>query len=82
MFDFKSQSIDQLIDKALAMDRTHTCKISMNMFALHTNLPTIEELHFCQAVQCTTCLNTGHSTIECNFRTHCMICHSKTHSAE
>ena len=44
MFDFKNQSIDQVIDKALAMDPTHTGKNGMNMFALHTNLPTMEEL--------------------------------------
>ena len=42
------------------------------MSALHHNLPTLEELQFRQVVQCTTCLNTGHST----------ICHSKAHSVE
>ena len=46
VFDFKNQSIDQVIDKALAMDRTHTGKNSMNMSALHTNLPTMEEFCF------------------------------------
>ena len=50
VFDFKNQSIDQVIDKALAMDRTHTRKNSINMSVLHTNLPTMEELRFRQAV--------------------------------
>ena len=44
VFEFRNQSMDQVIDKALAMDRTHTNKISMNMSALHNNLPTLEEL--------------------------------------
>ena len=45
MFDFKNQSIDQVIDKALAMDQTHKNKKSMDMSALH-NLPTVGELQF------------------------------------
>ena len=81
VFDFRDQSIDQVIDKELAMDRTKN-KNSMNMSALHTNLPTMEELRFWQAVQCTTCLNTGHSTMECSLCTHCTMCHSKAHSVE
>ena len=33
-------------------------------------------------MQCTTCLKIGHSTIECNLRTRCTICHSKAHFVE
>ena len=50
VFNFKNQSIDQVIDKVLAMDQTHTGKNSMNMSTLHNNLPTMEELRFRQAV--------------------------------
>ena len=50
LFDFRYQSIDQVIDKTLDMDQTHTNKISMNMSALHNNLPTLEELWFRQAI--------------------------------
>ena len=50
VFDIKNQSIDQVIDEALAMDQTHTGKNSMNMSTLHNNLPTMEELRFRQAV--------------------------------
>ena len=64
------------------MDRTHKSKPTINMIALTNNLPTLEELRFRQAVQCTTCFNTGHSTVECSLRTHCTICHSKAHSFE
>ena len=71
-----------MIDKALVMDRMHKNMNSMNMSALHNDLPTMEELRFRQAVQCTTCLNIGHSTMECSLRTHCTICHSKAHSVE
>ena len=38
VFDFRNQSINQLIDKALAMDQTHKNKNTMNMSALHNNL--------------------------------------------
>ena len=82
VFDFRNQSINQLIDKALAMDQTHKNTNSMNMSALHNDLPTMEELRFRQAVQCTTCLNIGHSTMECRSHTHYTICHSKAHSVE
>ena len=44
VFDFKNQIIDQVIDKALAMDRTHKRKPNINMIALTNNLPTLEEL--------------------------------------
>ena len=54
----------------------------MDMSALHRTLPTLEELQFRQAVQCTTYLNTGHLAIECSLRTYCTICHSKLHSVE
>ena len=52
------------------------------MSALHHTLPTLEELQFRQAVQCTICLNIGNSTIECSLRTHCAINHSKAHFVE
>ena len=53
-----------------------------SMSTLHNSLPTLEELLFRKVVQCTTCLSTGHSTIECSLRTHCTICHSTAHSVE
>ena len=82
VFDFQNQSIDQVIDKEISMDRNPKKKKSMDMLALHHTLPTLEELQFQQAVQCTTCLNTGYSTIECSLHIHCTICHSKVHSVE
>ena len=82
VFDFTDQTIDKVIDKALAMDRTHKSKPTINMTTLTNNLPSLEELQFRQAIQCMACLNTGHSTIECSLRTHCTICHSKAHSVD
>ena len=82
VFDFRNQTIEQVIDKAIEMGRPPVNVQSMDMSALQRTLPTIEELQFRQAVQCTTCLNTGHSAIECTLRTHCTICHSKLHSVE
>ena len=82
VFDFRNQNIKQVIDKAIAMGRPPINVRSMDMSALNHTLPTLEELQFRQTVQCTTCLNTGHSAIECSLRTHCTICHSKLHSVE
>ena len=81
MFDLKDQSLEQVIDKALIMDKTQTSN-SMSMASLQRSLLTREELNFRQAIQCTTCLNTGHCTMECTLRTHCLICHSKAHTID
>ena len=35
-----------------------------------------------QVIQCTTCLNPGHSALECTLRMHCPICHSRAHTLE
>ena len=82
MFDFSDETIDKVIDKALAVDHRHKSKTTINMNNLTNNLPSLEDLRFCQAVQCTNCLNTRHSTVECSLRTHCTICHSKAHSVD
>ena len=74
VFDFKEQLLEQVIDKALFMDKTQTCN-NMSMMSLQKSLPTAEELRFRQAIQCTTCLNLGHSIVKCTLRTHCPICH-------
>ena len=73
MFNFSLQTIDKVIDKALVVDHTHKSKATINMTNLSNNLPSLEELRLRQAVQRTTCLNTGHSTMECSLRTHCTI---------
>ena len=67
VFDFWNQSIEQVIDKAIAMGQNPKNGRSMHMSALHHTLPTLEELQFRQAVQCTFCLNTRHSIIECSL---------------
>ena len=45
VFDFKEQSLEQVIDKALLMDKTQTCN-NMSMMSLRKSLPTTEELRF------------------------------------
>ena len=45
MFDFKEQSLEQVIDKALLMDKTQSCNI-MSMVSLQKSFPTVEELRF------------------------------------
>ena len=79
VFDFKDQSLEQVIDKALVLDKTQTSN-NMSITSLQKSLPTSEELRFRQAIQGRTCLDLRHSTIECTLRTHCPICHSKAHT--
>ena len=45
VFDFKERSLEQVIDKALLMDKTQTCN-NMSMMSLQKSLPTTEELRF------------------------------------
>ena len=45
VFDFKEQSLEKVIDKALLMDKTQTCN-SMSMTTLQKSLHTAEELRF------------------------------------
>ena len=58
LLDLRNQSLEQVVDKALAMDRMHNNN-TMNLSMLHRNLPTLEELRFRQVVQCMTCLKTS-----------------------
>ena len=44
VFDFSDETIDKVIDKVLAMDRTHKSKATINMTTLNNNLPSLEEL--------------------------------------
>ena len=52
------------------------------MSTLRQALPQDEERHFRQAIQCTICLNSGNSAMDCNMRIYCPICHSKAHMVE
>ena len=68
------------------MDRTHKKGTKIRIVWICLRSITIyqhwKSSVFSKAVQCMTCLNTRHSTMECSLRTHCMICHSKAHSVE
>ena len=46
VFDFRNQTIEQVIDKAIVMGWTPLNVRSMDMSALHRTLPTLEELQF------------------------------------
>ena len=47
-----------------------------SMASLRQALPKDKEYCFRQAIQCTICLNSRHSVVDCNMRIHCPICHS------
>ena len=78
LMDLSGQPIEEVIRRVLRLDSAH----SMSMASLQEALPTTEEKRFKQEIQCTTCLNPGHSALECTFRMHCPICHSRAHTLE
>mgnify|MGYP007059635812 CR=1 FL=1 len=43
VFDFKDQSLEQMTDKTLLMDKTQAGN-NMSMLSLHKSLPTTEEI--------------------------------------
>ena len=76
--DLSGQPIEEVIRRVLRLDSAQ----SMSIASLQEALPTTEEKWFKQAIQCTTCLNPGHSALECTLRMHCPICHSRAHTLE
>ena len=81
VLDFKTSTIDQVIYRVLDMDRAQNGN-HLSMRALQQALSTKEDLRFRLGIQCTTCLNPGHSSLECTMRMHCALCHSKAHTIE
>ena len=64
--DLSGQPIQEVIRRVLRLDSAQ----SMSMTSLQDALPTPEKKRFKQAVQCTTCLNPGQSTLECTLQMH------------
>ena len=64
--NFKDTTIEQVIDWVQVMDSAQTSN-RLSMASLQRALPKEEDLRFWQGVQCTTCLNPGHSTVECTI---------------
>ena len=77
----KGETADMVTERALNLELDEK-EETFSMSSLRQTLPPDEELHFRQAIQCTICLNSGHSAVDCNMRIHCPICHSKTHTVE
>ena len=79
MLDFRINPIDQVIDRVLEMDKNSNY---MWMGTLQRALSKEEDIRFLQEMQCITCLNLGHSTLECTMRTQCMPCHYRSHTKD
>ena len=71
----KGETTDMFIERALQLELDEEEDTGQE-------LPQDEERHFRQAIQCTICLNAGHSAVDCNMRIYCPICHSKAHTIE
>mgnify|MGYP000011048565 CR=1 FL=1 len=81
MQNLTSQMTDAVIEWALQLELEEEDD-GMSMASLRQALPRDEEYRFRQAIQCTIYLNNGHSTVDCNMRIHCPICHSRVHTVD
>ena len=79
VIDFRTSTVDQVIDRVREMEKSSSW---LALGALQRALPTDEDLRFRQAIQCTTCLNAGHSALECTMSSQCLLCHSRSHTME
>ena len=76
--DLTGKPIEHVMSRVLRLDNAH----SMSMTTLQRVFRVEEETRVRQAVQCTTCLNPDHFSLDCTLRTRCPICHSKTHTID
>ena len=78
--NFANQTIEQVIARVLALDRTQQ-STTFSMSSLQSTLPQ-EDNRFRQALQCTVCSGSSHLALECPHRPQCLICQSRSHTIE
>ena len=59
----KGETVDMVNDRALQLELDEE-EEAFSMSTLRQALPQDEERHFRQAIQCTICLNAGHSAVD------------------
>ena len=81
MQNFKGYTTNIVIERALQMELEDEDDV-MSITSLRQVLPRDEEYRLRQAIQCTICLNLGHSVVDCNMWVHYPICHSRAHTMD
>ena len=79
LLDFTTVPVTEVINRALNLDHQNigsSLALSRGLAGTSTQ-PTAEETQFRQAIQCTRCLQFGHSNVECTQQ--CSLCQSRTH---
>ena len=79
VIDFCTSTVDQVIDQVREKEKSSS---SLTMGTLQRALPIDEDLHLRQAIQCMSCLNVGHSALECTMHPQCMFYHSRMHTMD
>ena len=79
LLDFTTVPVTEVINRALNLDHQNigTGLALFQGLTASTSQPTAEETQFRQAIQCTRCLQFGHSNVECTQQ--CALCQSRTH---
>ena len=78
--NFANQTIEQVIARVLALDRTQQ-STAFSMSSLQSTLPQ-EDNYFRQALQCTVCSGSGLLALEFPHRPQCLISQSRYHTVE
>jgi hypothetical protein len=77
LIDASIVPLTEIINRALNLDHQQL-GLGLSQFRAITPLPTAKEKAFQQAVQCTLCLQFGHSNVECVQR--CVLCQAWMHT--
>ena len=76
--DLTGKGIEDIIRRFLLLDSAQSMSMNIRQRVLQTE----EDTRFHQAIQCSTCVNLNHSSLECTLRCHCPIYHSRAHTLE
>jgi hypothetical protein len=77
MVDVSTVPLTEIVNRALNLDHQQL-GLGLSKFRSIAPSPKAEERAFQQAVQCTVCLQFGHSNVECVQR--CALCQARTHT--
>jgi hypothetical protein len=77
MVDVSTVPLTEIVNRALTLDHQQL-GLGLSQFRSIAPSPKAKEKAFQQAVQCTLCLQYGHSNVECVQR--CALCQARTHT--
>jgi hypothetical protein len=77
LLDFSNTPLSEVFNRALNLDHQQL-GIGLSQVCALAPILKMEEKSFQQGIQCTLCLQFGHSNVECTQR--CALCQPRTHT--